>query len=272
VRARDTEAVFVEVANPIASDMAVMRTSLWAGLINSLKHNLSRQQNRAKLFEAGLRFRDTGASIEQTPMIAGLIYGERDAESWTQTKGKVDFFDLKGHVEALIAVTGAEAEFSFSVAEHSALHPGQSAAISRSGKPVGYLGRLHPSVQKQLDLDQPAFLFECEVGSLLEGSVPASHAISRFPGVRRDIAILVDRSVQASAILEAIRAEAGPLLSELKIFDVYEGKGIENNNKSIAMGLTYQEQSRTLNETEVNASVEAVVNRLKTDFDATLRG
>jgi phenylalanyl-tRNA synthetase beta chain len=268
----DPNGNFVEVANPISSDMAVMRTNLWAGLISTLKHNLSRQQSRASLFETGLRFESADSGMAQSPVIAGLIYGDREVESWSQTKGKVDFYDLKGHVEALVGATDSPDEFRFEAAEHPALHPGQCAALYREGTLVGYLGRIHPSVQKQLDLDQPVYLFECLSAELLRAKVPVSSPISRFPGVRRDIAIIVDKAVQASQVLNAVKDEAGPLLIDLKIFDVYEGKGIDLNSKSLALGLTYQEQSRTLSESEVSASVEAVVKRLESDYKATLRG
>lgn len=268
----DPNGGFVEVANPISSDMAVMRTNLWAGLIGTLKHNLSRQQNRASLFETGLRFEAAPEGLKQSSVIAGLIYGDKEDESWSQTKGKVDFYDLKGHVEALMAITDSADEFRFEPSENPALHPGQCAALYRGDTQVGYLGRIHPSVQKQLDLDQPVYLFECLSAELLRARIPASSAVSRFPGVRRDIAIIVDKEVQASQVLVAVNDAAGPLLVDLKIFDVYEGKGIDTNRKSLALGLTYQEQSRTLSESEVTASVEAVVKRLESDYQATLRG
>jgi len=269
--ALDPQGNFVHVTNPISSDMAVMRTSLWAGLIDTLKRNLSRQKSRASLFESGLRFVQ-GETLVQEAMIAGLIYGDRQEESWTQERGRVDFYDLKGHVEALIALTGAAHEFSFRAAEHPALHPGQCAALYRNDTLAGYLGRMHPSLQNKLDLEQPVYLFELESLILQDGAVPVFSAVSRFPEVRRDIAVIVDKAVPAQAILETARASAGELLKDLKIFDVYEGKGIENNKKSLALGLTYQEQSRTLNESEVTASVAAVIEGLKINYQATLRG
>ncbi|MFA5630741.1 MAG: phenylalanine--tRNA ligase subunit beta [Porticoccaceae bacterium] len=269
--ALDPKGDFVHVTNPISSDMAVMRTSLWAGLIDTLKRNLSRQKSRACLFETGLRFMP-GETLVQETMIAGLIYGDRQEESWTQEHARVDFYDLKGHVEALIALTGAAHEFSFRAAEHPALHPGQCAALYRNDTLAGYLGRIHPSLQHKLDLEQPVYLFELESLILQDGAVPVFSAVSRFPEVRRDIAVIVDKTVPAQAILETARASAGELLKDLKIFDVYEGKGIENNRKSLALGLTYQEQSRTLNESEVAASVAAVIEGLKINYQATLRG
>ncbi|MCK9505051.1 MAG: phenylalanine--tRNA ligase subunit beta [Porticoccaceae bacterium] len=267
----DSEGRFVDVANPISSDMAVMRTSLWAGLVDTLKRNLSRQQNRVSLFETGLRFIG-GDELVQEPMIAGLIYGEREEESWTQARGKVDFYDIKGHVQALANLCACEDEFRYEAASHSALHPGQCAALYRRDRLIGYLGRIHPSVQKQLDLDQPAFMFELSLSGLDSARIPRYKGISRYPEVRRDIAVIVDKAIAVSAILNTARAAAGSLLVDIRLFDVYEGKGIENNRKSVALGLTYQEQSRTLNESEVTASVDEVIASLKTNYQATLRG
>jgi phenylalanyl-tRNA synthetase beta chain len=259
------------VANPIASDMAQMRTSLWPGLIRALRHNINRQQSRVRLFEAGLRFLP-GETLRQEPMLAGLIYGERWPESWNHGREKVDFFDIKGDVEALLALTGEEDRFRFEPMEHPALHPGQSAAILKAGEPVGILGRLHPSLQKDLDLEQPVYLFDMQQEPLRETRIPSFREVSRFPGLRRDIAVIVDRAIAVQPLLDTVRRAAGPLLVDLKVFDVYEGKGIENNRKSVALGLTFQEESRTLNESEVNAAVNAVVDRLKEEHRASLRG
>jgi phenylalanyl-tRNA synthetase beta chain len=271
MRILDPEGRFVDIVNPISSDMAVMRTSLWAGLVDTLKRNLSRQQNRVSLFEAGLRFVG-GDSLVQEAMIAGLIYGEREEESWTQAKGKVDFYDIKGHVQALVNLCACDDEFRYEVADQPALHPGQSAALYRGDQLVGYLGRIHPSIQKQLDLDQPAFIFELSLSGLNSARIPRHRGISRYPEVRRDIAVIVDKSIAVGAILDTARQAAGSLLVDIKLFDVYEGKGIENNRKSVALGLTYQDQSRTLNESEVTSSVDDVVASLKTNYQATLRG
>ncbi|MDY0068417.1 MAG: phenylalanine--tRNA ligase subunit beta [Porticoccaceae bacterium] len=269
----DPDARPVEVANPISSDMAVMRTSLWAGLIPVLARNLNRQQSRIYLFETGLRFvEDAGGELAQEPMIAGLIQGERHVEGWTGGKERVDFYDLKGHVEALLQLGGEPEAYRFVPASHPALHPGQSAALWRGAELVGHLGRLHPGVQKQLDIDHPVYLFELRLAPLRQAAVPRFREISRFPGVRRDIAVLVDEAVPAQALLDAVRGAAGDLLSELRIFDVYQGKGVETTRKSVAMSLTFQDESRTLNEAEIAAAMDAVVAALNDKFQGTLRG
>lgn len=272
-RALDPEGQFVDVANPISSDMAVMRTTLWSGLIAALQRNLNRQQSRVNLFETGLRFiQDQAGSLVQEPMIAGLIHGEREPESWTGGKSKVDFYDLKGHVQALLNLGGKSASYRFEVAQHPALHPGQTAAVYQGSELVGYLGKLHPSVQKQLDLDQPAYLFELRLGLVTGAAIPLFREISRFPEVRRDLAVIVDEAVPAQALLDAVKCVASELLTDLRVFDVYQGKGVENNRKSIAISLTFQGESRTLNEAEITAAVDAVISVLKDKFQGTLRG
>ena len=269
----EPEAKPVDVANPISSDMAVMRTSLWTGLLAALQYNLNRQQQRVRLFETGLRFVQGGdGELAQEPMIAGLVYGERDGESWLAGKERVDFYDAKGHVEALLGMGGKGAEYRFEPASHPALHPGQTAAVVRRGETIGYLGKLHPSVQKQLDLPQAPFLFELKQAPLLDAVLPHFREISRFPEVHRDIAIVVDEEVAAQSLMDTARAAGGPLLTDLKIFDVYAGKGVETNRKSVAISLTFQEESRTLNETEVASAMDAIISALVNNYQATLRG
>ncbi|MCW8194172.1 phenylalanine--tRNA ligase subunit beta [Proteobacteria bacterium 005FR1] len=266
----DPEGQPVALENPLSADLAVMRSSLWPSLVQTLAYNLNRQQSRVRLFEAGMRFRLEG-ELQQEPMLAGLISGPRWSENWADINASVDFYDLKGDVEALLAKTGNAGEYRFEAGSHSALHPGQCAVILRNGKSVGYMGALHPQIQQQLDIDQPVYLFELKQAELMEARVPDFQEISRFPEVRRDIAVVVDKSVQVGSLANKAREAAGTYLRDLKIFDVYAGKGIDPQRKSVALGLTFQDPSRTLNESEINASIEAVINGLKEAFDATLR-
>lgn len=261
----------VSLRNPISADMAVMRTSLLPGLVNALRSNLNRQQTRVRLFETGLRFVPASEGLQQEPMIAGLIYGSRLPESWSNTSESVDFFDIKADVEALIALGGDKTDYRFAPAQHSAMHPGQTAAVYRGERLVGFVGAMHPSLQQALDLPQGVYMFELTQAVLLEGRVPAFSPLSKFPEVRRDLAVLVDRSVSAAALVEAIKTVAGESLINVNIFDVYTGKGIDPQRKSVAMGLTFQHPSRTLNEDEINASIDAVVKHLEAIFSATLR-
>ncbi|WP_445358032.1 phenylalanine--tRNA ligase subunit beta [Microbulbifer sp. ANSA005] len=266
----DPEADPVALQNPISAELAVMRTTLLPGLCKALQYNLNRQQNRVRLFETGLRF-VPGAELHQEQMIAGLAYGSRYAENWTGSKDAVDFFDVKADVEALLARTGVADEFRFVAGQHPALHPGQTAKIMRGDREVGVIGALHPQLQKKLDLAKPAFVFELSLEAIGEGKTPEFRPLSKFPEVRRDLALLIDAEVPAASLVETAVEVAGETLTDLKIFDVYQGKGIDLNRKSVALGLTFQHSSRTLNDDEINAAVDAVVGKLEEKYNASLR-
>ncbi|OLU13257.1 phenylalanine--tRNA ligase subunit beta [Pseudomonas sp. PA1(2017)] len=259
------------LANPISADMAAMRASLWPGLVKAVEHNLNRQQSRVRLFESGLRFVGQLDELKQEPMLAGVITGSRLPESWAHGRDSVDFFDAKADVEALLAAAGDAASFAFVPGEHSALHPGQTARIEREGRLVGYLGAIHPELAKTLGLDQPLFLFELLLSEITAGRMPAFKELSRFPEVRRDLALLVDRDVPAQNLLADIREQAGEWLTDLRLFDVYQGKGIDPLRKSLAVGLTWQHPSRTLNDDEVSTATQNILTSLEQRFNATLR-
>ena len=267
----DPEISPVVLRNPISADMAAMRTSLMPGLVSVLRNNLNRQQNRVRLFESGLRFVPSVDGLKQEAMFAGLIYGSRAPESWANVADLVDFFDLKGDLESLLALTGDESAFTIKAGSHRALHPGQTAEIYRDGEWQGVIGALHPSLQQQLDIPQSVYLFEVRLSSLLEARIPAFTSLSKFPEVRRDLALVVDRDLPADNLLAAVKGQAGEHLIDLKVFDVYMGKGIDPHRKSVAMGLTFQHPSRTLNEDEINASIDSIVQYLGVNFSATLR-
>jgi len=268
----DPESEPLALANPISSDMAVMRTSLWPGLSKAVQHNQNRQQARVRLFESGLRFvPQAGGELLQQPMLSGIACGTRLPEGWANGSDKLDFHDVKGDVEAVLGQGGALASFIFEPAEHPALHPGQCARITRDGKLVGWLGALHPQLVNELDLQGPVFVFELSLEEVAEGRLPQFSELSRFPEVRRDIAVLVDKSVAAGDLLADIREQAGEALKNLRLFDVYEGKGIDPLSKSLAIGLTLQHSSRTLTDDEVNAVMDKVLSSLEQGFNATLR-
>ncbi|MBC9251154.1 phenylalanine--tRNA ligase subunit beta [Pseudomonas alcaligenes] len=261
----------LQLANPISADMAAMRSSLWPGLVKALEHNLNRQQSRVRLFESGLRFVGQLGGLKQEPMLAGVICGSRLPEAWANGREAVDFYDVKADVEALLGYAGAADAFSFTAGEHPALHPGQTARIEREGRLVGFLGALHPELAKTLGLDQPVFLFELVLAELVAGRMPAFSELSRFPEVRRDLALLADRELPAQAVLACIREAAGEWLTDLRLFDVYHGKGIDPHRKSLAVGLTWQHPSRTLNDDEVNTTTQNILTSLEERFNATLR-
>ena len=259
----------VELLNPISADMSVMRTSLLPGLVEALRRNINRQQSRVRLFEKGLRFIPGPAGLSQTAGLAGLIYGARDESGWAAGKDDVDFYDIKGDLESLIALTGKQA--SFCAAKHAALHPGQCAEVKVGNESLGFIGAIHPQLLKALDITKTVFVFELDLEKVISARVPAFHPLSKFPEVSRDLAILVDRGVTAAALLAEIRANAGDYLKNLKVFDVYSGEGIDPKRKSLAFSLTFQHPSRTLNEDEINASIASIIGRLEGEFDASLR-
>ncbi|NGP54635.1 phenylalanine--tRNA ligase subunit beta [Thioalkalivibrio sp. XN8] len=257
------------LANPISSELGVMRVSLWPGLVHALKRNLSRRQEHIKIFEQGLRFVLQGNELEQLNVIGGLVAGRRFPEQWGVPGVRVDFHDAKGDVEALLGLTGAE--FTFEAAEHPALHPGQAARICRDGRAVGWVGALHPRLVRELDLELAPLLWEVDQGLSLAAELPVFSGLSRFPAIRRDLAVLVDRSVSAEALWTAVKAAGGALLTESRVFDVYQGERIDSSLKSVAFGLILQDSSRTLTDDEADAVVASVMARLESEFGARIR-
>ncbi len=269
----DPETVGIALQNPISADMSVMRTSLWPGLLTTAIYNLNRQQNRVRIFEAGQCFvpGENGA-LTQNMALAGLICGSRTPTGWTASKDKVDFFDLKGDLEAVLALTGLAEQFSFTAAEHPALHPGQSAMVSRNGEQVGWIGQLHPKLQAQLDFSTPVYLFQVDVAKVSESRLPKFSEVSKFPAVRRDLAFLMDSQIASADLMSEARNAAGEHLVDLMLFDVYQSKDIDSKGKSLALGLTFQHASRTLTDDEINMSIDRVVKKLDIKFKAELRG
>ena len=275
----DPQITPVALANPISADMSVMRTSLWAGLLTTAVHNLNRQQSRVRIFEAGQCFVPAGnkaanavLGLEQNMALAGLICGSRTPTGWTGTKEKVDFYDIKGDLEALLDSTGLASEFEFEAQQHAALHPGQSAAVIRRGETVGWLGQLHPKIQAELGIPTAVYLFQVNVDKIVPSKLPKFEEVSKFPEVRRDLAFFVNNSVQAGELINVAKGVAGDQLTNLKLFDVYHSKDVENKGKSVALGLTFQHSSRTLTDEEINLAIDRVVNELGVKFKAELRG
>ncbi|MCP4408834.1 MAG: phenylalanine--tRNA ligase subunit beta [Gammaproteobacteria bacterium] len=267
----DPQRAAKKLANPISSELAVMRTTLWPGLVKTARHNLNRQQTRIRLFEMGLRFIESGSGLEQTPMLAGLASGEVLPEQWGVNAQAVDFFDIKGDIEALLRLVDLQDKVDFRVQSHPALHPGQSAALFIDEKCCGWLGTLHPNLETQFGLGQQIVLFEIEQAVLNRGRVARSQPLSRFPVIRRDIAIVVDRSTTADQIRRCIAANHIDALHECYIFDVYSGKRVAENLKSLALGLILQDLSRTLTDKEVDEMVSRIVSSLERELGASLR-
>jgi len=261
----------LKLANPISSELAVMRSTLWSGLVKAVQHNLNRQQDRVRLFETGLSFVGQGEALVQTRQIAGIACGDVIPEQWGERARKLDFFDIKGDVEALLELAHLNERVEYRAESHPALHPGQSARILLDGQPIGWIGALHPGLEKTLDLDRRVFVFEIELQAISEGCVAKFEQLSKFPAIRRDIAVLVDENVQASALEKAVKACDIAELREFHVFDVYTGQGVASGRKSLALGLILQDLSRTLTDDEVESIVNAVVTRLGEDVGAELR-
>jgi phenylalanyl-tRNA synthetase beta chain len=261
----------VALSNPISSELSVMRVSLWPGLIQALGQNVSRQQERVRIFEIGVKFESQGTENIETNTIAGLIYGPVLPEQWGSKSVLPDLFDIKADVEAILRLSGAFHEFQFEPEDHPALHPGQSAKILRRGKSLGWLGAIHPALQSRLGLRNTAYVFELDIKKVTAAKMPAFEPISRFPHVRRDLAMLLPESVAAENIVAAARVAGGRLLVDCRLFDVYQGAGIDSGLKSVALGLILQESSRTLTDQEADHVVSEVGEAMMSEFGAQIR-
>jgi phenylalanyl-tRNA synthetase beta chain len=261
----------IRLANPISAEMSVMRSSLWPGLLQTARYNQSRQQSRVRIFESGLRFMRQGESISQPAGLAGLVSGDLLPEQWSKEGERADFYDLKGDVEALLGLAGAGEDFSFKAVTHPALHPGQSAAICSADREVGILGMLHPELERRLGLNGSTYLFEIELEGIMQGRLPAFEAPSKYPSIRRDIAIVVENHVTFESIRNVIREVSGKIVKDILLFDVYTGVNIDSGRKSVALGLILQEKSHTLTDSEVDEVIQAILRRLSNELDAKLR-
>ncbi|WP_213997107.1 phenylalanine--tRNA ligase subunit beta [Arsukibacterium sp.] len=260
--------------NPISADMSAMRLNLWPGLIQAAQHNQNRQQLRLRFFEYGLKFiPDASAEggVRQVEVIGGLVVGSLSNEHWAIAERPTDFYDVKGDVEALLSITSATAEFTFRHAEHSALHPGQTAQVIRTGKVVGYVGALHPEAERKLGIKGKAYLFELELAALGQRAIVEAAELSKYPANRRDLAVVVKSDVRFADIAASIKKVGVNQLVDLKLFDVYTGQGVADGYKSLAIALTLQDKTRTLEDKDIQIVVNQVVNVLKDEFDATLR-
>ncbi len=264
----------IALKNPIASNLSVMRSGLWGGLLDALTYNLNRKQERAMLFEMGssYHYKESAKTsyIEtayiETPKLAGLFYAACSPEQWASDTKEVDFYDVKAHVDAL---TKHQAEYKAET--HVALHPGQSARVYLQGKAIGWLGKLHPKWQQQYSLSKNTFLFELETAPLLVSELVSYQEVSKFLPVRRDIAVLVDANVPVQAIVNAVNKAKINLLQELQLFDVYQGKGIAENKKSLAFLVLMQDTHKTLLDIEADKVIAELLKLLQNNFGASLR-
>lgn len=260
----------VPLANPISSEMSVLRRSIWPGLAEAALHNRNRQVDDIRLFELGMVFRQEASGLAQRRQIAGLRSGPAVRVHWSDRARDTDFYDVKQDVEALLQTLHQD-RVSFVTATHPALHPGQTAALVSEGAIIGHVGALHPAISARMGFDKPLFLFEIDCDDMGARGAAQFQPISKFPAVRRDLAVVVDESVTAEACLEAAREAAGDLLRDLQLFDVYRGQGIDSGKKSLALGLIFQTLSSTLTDDEVEQAVRRVLARLRECVGGTLR-
>ncbi len=260
------------LANPIAADLAVMRLSLWPGLLKAAAENTARQQERVRLMERGTVFCREADGHRETQRIGGIALGARAPEQWACQRADLDFFDVKGDVAALLQLAGAAVRWAWQAADVPAcLHPGRSASMQRDGRAIGWLGELHPSLAAELGFTTPCMLFELDISRGLQAPVPQLAPVSRFPQVRRDLSITVPLETPLSAIFSRATVAAGSRLRELVAFDVYQGPGIEPTRKSIAFGLIFQDNDATLTDEEADALMASVATDLGAHLDARIR-
>ncbi|MBB6113596.1 phenylalanyl-tRNA synthetase beta chain [Rahnella inusitata] len=260
--------------SPISVEMSAMRLSLWSGLLTAVVNNQNRQQSRVRLFESGLRFvPDTQADlgIRQDVMLSGVISGNKNEEHWDLARQAVDYYDLKGDLEAILELTGKMNDVQFRVEANPALHPGQSAAIYLRGERIGFIGVVHPELERKLDLNGRTVVFEMLWDKVADRVLPDAKEISRFPANRRDIAVVVAENVPADDILAECKKVGANQVVGVNLFDVYRGKGVAEGYKSLAISLVLQDTARTLEEEEIAATVAKCVEALKQRFQASLR-
>jgi phenylalanyl-tRNA synthetase beta chain len=261
--------------NAISAELSAMRLSLWPGLALAARENLRRQQARVRFFEVGRKF----VGNSEIEVIAGLVVGAVDPEQWAVPNRKVDFFDIKADVEAMLALTDDASVFAFKSDALAALHPGQTARIFRNVPnnaattciPVGWVGAIHPEVAKKMDLTYPVYVFELEVQTAFAARLPQFVDVSRFPAIRRDLAVIVDEAVQFDHLAQAVRTSAGRLLNDLWVLSVYRGEQLDKGKKSIALGLNLQDTSRTLTDEDADRVLAQVINHLRVQLGGAIR-
>jgi len=265
------DAPALALSNPISADLSEMRVSLWSSLIPACRENMHRQQSRVRLFEIGNKFEAAAGGLREIETLAAVAAGARSPEQWGSAREALDFFDVKGDIESVLALTGDGQDVRFEPDSLDCLRPGRAARLMRGAAPIGWIGELHPRLSKPLGLAHPLFVFELEMESAFRSKLPQFIKVSKFPSVRRDLAVVVDENVPLAVLRENVTVSASGLLSDLRVFDVYRGPAIDFGRKSIALGLILQDSSRTLTDVDADAVVASVVTRLRDVLSATIR-
>jgi phenylalanyl-tRNA synthetase beta chain len=262
----------VALANPLSADLAVMRTSLLPGLVEALKHNANRQQERIRLFEIARVFQTGDDAPRETRRIAAVVCGRAKPEHWGGDKRAVDYFDIKADLESLVGLAGDGRRVEFRPIDRADFHPGRSASVIVDGVMLGQIGALHPRLLKALDLDHDVYAFEADFDGLTAGRLPEAAELSRFPLVRRDIAVVVPETVSWAQVEAVLRGVEGTVLRDLVLFDRYSGTGLGSGLKSLAIGLILQDSYRTLTDQEADHFVASALAALERECGGRLRG
>ena len=262
----------IPLANPISSEMAVMRAQIWPGLVRAMLYNVHRQRTRVRLFETGLVFHRLSEGLRQEPVVAGLATGPVNPEQWGEAARNCDFFDVKGDVEALLDRCRVRTTVSFEAASLPALHPGRSARLLCDGTPIGSLGEVHPELSREWKHTAPVYLFELSLSALSGGRRLRFEPLPRHLAVRRDLAVVVDESVSAEKLRNCVGQAGVDVLENLELFDVYRGEGIESGKKSLAIGLSFRHGSRSLVDEEVEEGTRSITSALAKHLGAVPRG
>lgn len=256
----------IKLKNPIASNMSVMRSGLWGGLLDTLVYNLNRQQDRVRIFEMGASYAEAKEGFQETMRISGLAYGDVIPEQWGEVARSVDFYDVKADVDAL---TGGRAEYV--AAQHPALHPGQTAQIVVRGRSIGWIGKLHPKWQQHYQLPKGAVLFEMDLAPLQQRSIAKYSEVAKFPPMRRDIAVVVDEAVNVDVLIKTMKKAKVQFVTDIALFDVYRGKGIAEDKKSLAFYVLMQDTQKSLTDAEVDSVMASLLELIKNQHGAELR-
>jgi len=257
--------------NPISSDLSVMRTTLWAGLLKAMDANIKRNEETVRFFETGLKFTLKDGQLEQEQMLSILATGQSQPEQWGESSREIDFYDVKHDIEAILALNGSLSDYQFKPAKHDALHPGQTAELlNRDGEQVGYIGLLHPALEGEFDVKKPVYLVELKQSLIQTKFIPEFQAVSKYPSVRRDLALILDEKSHVNEIVDYINKQYN-LVNEVIVFDIYQGKGVEIGRKSVALGLILQDKSKTLVEQDVEELINELLKNLNNLFNAQLR-
>src|SRR5450830_618342 len=256
----------IKLKNPIASNMSVMRSSLWVGLLDTLVYNLNRKQARVRLFEIGSAYTLDGETYQEKMLISGLAYGAASPEQWAEPTRELDFFDIKTVTDALGSL-----RVEYKAAQHPALHPGQSAQIMLDNKAIGWLGKLHPKWQQHYQLPLATFVFELDAAALLSRQLQTFAEVAKFPPIRRDLAVIVDENIEVKAVIDTMLSAHIPVVNDVRLFDVYRGKGIAENKKSLAFLVLMQDTQKTLTDVEADEAMSKLLDSIKKNHGAELR-